>query len=284
MILLNGSLIDKKDVAIDMEDRGYQFGDGVYEVIRVYDGVCFELEAHIQRLAKSADELEIAYPFPLVDIEQQLLELVEKTQLENGTIYIQITRGVARRTHHFPENITPTVVAYVQDLIRPLNKMENGSIAILADDIRWKRCDIKSLNLLGNVLIKQKAKGQGYEEAILHRDGIVTEGSSTNVFIVKNDVIYTHPANHLILKGITREIVINIAQESNFPLIQTHFTVDELLDADEVFITSTTLEVIPIIQVDHQKIGEGRPGLITQTIQREYGNKINQEVARIHSS
>lgn len=280
MILLNEELIKADEVNIHMEDRGYQFGDGVYEVIRVYDGDCFEMDAHLERLVQSADKIRMSLAYPISDLKQNLIALVEKNSLTNGTIYIQVTRGVAPRTHHFPTDVSSVLVAYVQDLDRPSHKTNNGAIAILAEDIRWKRCDIKSLNLLGSVLSKQEAKERGCEEAILHRGGIITEGSSTNVFLIKDRVIYTHPADHYILNGITRKKVMQIAQDYAIQLKEQPFTTKELLQADEIFMTSTTLEITPIIQIDDKQIGNGEPESITRRIQQGYEEEIWKERVR----
>lgn len=276
MILLNEAFFKKDDINIHMEDRGYQFGDGVYEVVRIYEGACFGLDAHIARLEESADKIGMSLPYTTSTVKENLLKLVEVNALKSGTVYIQVTRGVANRTHHFPENTSPVLIAYVQELDRPLYKAENGTTAILSEDIRWKRCDIKSLNLLGSVLAKQEAKEKGCTEAILHREGIITEGSSTNVFLIKDNVMYTHPANNFILNGITRKEVISIAQLQNIQLVESAFTTEELLDADEVFITSTTLEIAPIIQIDDRKIGNGKPGPITRKIQEGYEREIEK--------
>lgn len=274
MILLNEQFIKKNEVTINFEDRGYQFGDGIYEVIRVYNGTYFELDSHLHRLKQSAEKIEMALPYSLEEMKEKLKQLVKKNSLKNGHIYVQITRGIAPRTHHFPNESAAVLVAYTQQAARPKEKTINGISTILTEDIRWLRCDIKSLNLLGNVLAKQKAKKHGCEEAILHRDQTVSEGSSTNVFIIKNRVIYTHPANNLILHGITRKEVLELAQESDIKVVEEPFTINELLHADEVFVTSTTMEIAPVIKVDHTMIGDGRPGQLTQIIQKAFEKRI----------
>ncbi|GIN90948.1 D-amino-acid transaminase [Siminovitchia terrae] len=270
MILLNERFLERDEVTIDIEDRGYQFGDGVYEVIRIYNGACFAMDAHIERLRRSAEQIEMILPYTLTELEENLLKLVEKNNIKTGIIYVQVTRGAAPRAHHFPEGSSSVLVAYVQSLDRPLTKMRNGVKVTLTEDIRWKRCDIKSLNLLGSVLAKQKAKNKGFEEAILHRDEVITEGSSTNVFIIKDQAIYTHPANNLILNGITRNKVLKIAREKKFQVVEEPFTIKELLNADEIFITSTTIEITPVIEIDQTVIAGGQPGPVTCILQKEF--------------
>jgi D-alanine transaminase len=270
MILLNDRFTERNEVIINIEDRGYQFGDGVYEVIRVYGGVCFSMNAHMQRLKRSAAEIEMALPYPLEEIEQKLLQLVETNGLENGHIYMQITRGVAPRTHHFPDQSSAVLVAYTKETERPMEKINHGISTILTEDIRWLRCDIKSLNLLGNVLAKQKAKKYGCDEAILHRGNTVTEGSSTNVYIVNGNEIHTHPANNLILNGITRIEVLRLAKENGVQVVEEAFSVKELLNADEVFVTSTTMEITPVTRIDQTAVGSGQPGSVTRKIQKGF--------------
>lgn len=270
MILLNERFLERDEANIDIEDRGYQFGDGVYEVIRVYDGACFAMDAHIERLRRSAEQIEMTLPYSLTVLKKNLLMLVEKNNIKTGTVYVQVTRGAAPRAHYFPENSSSVLVAYVQNLDRPLTKTRNGVKVTLTEDIRWKRCDIKSLNLLGSVLAKQKAKNKGCDEAILHRDDVITEGSSTNVFIIKDQVIYTHPVNNLILNGITRSKALNIAKEKKLHVVEEAFTIKELLNADEIFITSTTMEITPVIQVDQTVIASGQPGPVTCILQKEF--------------
>lgn len=267
-VLLNDSLIDRKNAKVDITDRGYQFGDGLYEVIRIYQEKPFTLKEHLERFLRSANELSIQLPYPLEELEAKILLLLEKNKIIDGTIYLQLTRGVTPRNHIFPEtSAAPQLVAYTNHVKRPLENLENGVSAMILEDIRWLRCDIKSLNLLGSVLSKQKAYENGCYEAILHREGNVTEGSSSNIFMVKNNILYTHPANHLILNGITRLEVLNICKENNIPHEEKVFTIDELLLADEVFLTSTTSEITPIVKIDNSPIKNGTVGDLTKKLQ-----------------
>lgn len=193
-IIFNGEIVEKSEVNIDIEDRGYQFGDGIYEVIRVYNGHLFTKDEHIQRLYESAEKISIRIPFSKKDLMQRLEELVETNQLDTGIIYLQITRGTYTRQHGFPsEEIIPTYVAYTREMPIPQVSMDNGVKGLLVEDIRWLRCDIKSLNLLGNILAKQQAAEAGCYEAIQHRGEEITEGSSSNVFIVKDNCVITRP-------------------------------------------------------------------------------------------
>lgn len=209
-------------------------------------------------------------PFTIDEIKNKLQGLVKINNINTGTIYIQVTRGATERDHYFTSNLKPIVTAYTTECERPFSQFNEGIKATLVADERWLRCDIKSLNLLGNVLAKYKAKSNDYNEAILYRDEIITEGSSTNVFMIIDGKVKTHEANNYILEGITRNEVIDIAQRCGIPVSEETFTTKELLDADEVFVTSTTIEITPVIQIDDQKIGSGIPGQITMQLQKEF--------------
>ncbi|RKQ30503.1 D-amino-acid transaminase [Oceanobacillus halophilus] len=273
-ILFNDSIIERKKL-IDIEDRGYQFGDGIYEVIGVYDGVFFMLDEHLQRLERSAKELQISLPYPISKLKKYLMELVHVNNLKEGVVYLQVTRGEAERWHYFPSSDTkPILVAYTK-LEETLRKEEDhGATAVLTEDIRWLRCDIKTLNLLPNVLAKQKAVENNAVEAIFYRGDIITEASASNVFIVKNKEVYTHPANNYILNGITRRKVLSICKELGIKVNEQTFKVKDLLDADEVFITATKLDIVPIVKVDQQVIGFGTPGKTTREIVEAFRGSI----------
>jgi len=274
MLLYDDRFIDRSKASIDPEDRAYQFGDGVYEVIRVYDGRPFLIKEHLERLKRSANEIRLTLPYPIEKLEKNLIELIERNRLDHGNVYLQVSRGTAPRYHGFPKNARPLLIAYTQPGERPFKELDEGVRAITTEDIRWLRCDIKSLNLLGAVLAKQTALDHGCHEAIFIRDGIVTEGSSTNIFAVKDGELYTHPANHLILHGITRQITIKIAEKLQIPVNETTFDSKFLLFSDEVFLTSTTMEICPIIEVDNQRISDGKPGLVTRRLQEGFTQEI----------
>ncbi|MDA8353135.1 MAG: D-amino-acid transaminase [Firmicutes bacterium] len=273
-ILFDETFTPRDQAKVDIEDRGYQFGDGIYEVIRVYGGKMFCLEPHLQRLQRSTSEIRLQLPYSLERLKQLLQELVQNNHLTDGNVYLQVSRGTAPRNHKFPENTRPMVVAYTMEAPRPVKMLDEGIHTITDPDIRWLRCDIKSLNLLGAVMSKQKAADRGCEEAILHRDGRVTEGSSTNVFLVKDGTLITHPADHLILHGITRQVVLELAAELNWPVEERAASIEELFRADEVFITSTTTEVTPVISIDGRTVSDGKPGPMTRRLQKAFAERI----------
>lgn len=276
--ILNGEIIERNHAKVDVEDRGYQFGDGIYEVIRVYNGKLFTSQEHLNRFFRSAESIGISIDYTIEHLIKLLEELIEINNLQLGTVYMQLTRGIAPRYHAFPiENVRPTFVAYTKNFDRPEEGLKTGVKAILTDDIRWLRCDIKSLNLLGNILAKQKAAERGCYEAILHRDQEVTEGSSSNVFIVKNDVVITHPSNHLILKGITRDVILKICKENQIALEERTYTINELKQADEVFHSSTGAEVMPIIEIDGNLVNGGKPGPVTRKLQELFEVEIEKQ-------
>lgn len=278
VIFYNGRFMDttQEDATFPIEERGFHFGDGIYEVIRLYDGTFYTLKEHMDRLYRSLQEVRIEIPWTQEKLTSLLKELVMKNQfVSDGQVYLQITRGNAPRNHVFPENPTPNVIAYVKTAERPRTTMKNGVTAFLAEDIRWLRCDIKSLNLLASVLAKQTAKEQGGYEAIFHRNGTVTECSSSNVYLVKDGTVYTHPTNNLILNGITRQRIVAICKEQQIPLIEQAFSVEDITSADELFLTSTTSEVTPIIAVDNKPIGNGKVGTLTTSLQRFYEQDAN---------
>lgn len=269
-VLLNDQIVQRDDVRIDIEDRGYQFGDGVYEVIRVYGGVPFLLHEHLERLERSAREIMLPIGQTSDALATQLKTLIRANELLDGIIYLQVSRGTAPRYHGFPKHVNTTLIAYLKEMPRPLAQLKEGVKAIVLEDIRWLRCDIKSLNLLGNVLAKQNALNNSAFEAIQHRQQTVTEGSASNVFMIHHSKVYTHPANNLILNGITRVKILELCKQLNIPYEEKAFTVDELYEADEVFISSTTSEITPVIEVEGRTIGAGIPGPLTVKLQQEF--------------
>lgn len=265
-VFLNGDYLPYERATVSVEDRGFLFGDGVYEVYRTYQGKPFKFREHLERLDRSLRELRLAAP-PL-DWEAVHRELVGRNGLEQTDVqvYIQITRGAAvPRAHQFPPADTaPTVFALARP-VKPLPESlrTGGATAITVPDERWGRCDIKSINLLPNVLAKQKAADAGAFEALLVRDGVVIEGSSTNVFAVVDGAVVTYPRSNRILGGITREVVVQLARDLGYRLVEGPILVSDLNRATELFITSTTSEVLPVVRVDGRPIGDGRPGPVT---------------------
>ncbi|MBS7530863.1 D-amino-acid transaminase [Hazenella sp. IB182353] len=276
MLLYHDQIKKRSAVNIDIEDRAYQFGDGVYEVIRIYNKKPFYLDAHLDRFVRSSTAIKIELPYPIQQLKQLLLQLIEQAQLETGNIYLQISRGVAPRSHAFPGTIQPVVIAYPQNTNRPISALNEGVCAITTPDIRWLRCDIKSLNLLGACLAKQEAIEREAQEAILIRDGYVTEGSSTNIFVVHNQTLYTHPANHLILNGVTRSIVLNLADKLCISTKESAISENALESAEECFMTSTNMEICPIVQINDKKVGTGRPGIMTKQLQEAFEHLIGK--------
>ncbi|MGN7178796.1 D-amino-acid transaminase [Paenibacillus sp. FSL R5-0490] len=277
-VILNGDLIERSKAKVDIEDRGYQFGDGVYEVIRVYNGKMFTADEHLERLLESGKKIELNIPYSKDQLKQMLIEMIERNNLELGIVYMQFSRGTSPRNHAYPgADVAPVLTAYTRETTRPVESMRNGVKAILIEDIRWLRCDIKSLNLLGNIMAKQKAAQSGSFEAIQHRGDTVTEGSSSNIAIVKDGTLYTHPATNLILNGITRRKINEICRETGIALKESAFTKEDLLAADEVFMSSTSAEVTPIIEIEGKLIGNGSPGPITNKLQNLFEESIEKQ-------
>jgi len=271
VVYLNGNRVDYSDAKVSIEDRGFQFGDGIYEVIRVYQGKFFYLDRHLERLAKGAKEIYLDLDFGIDKLETVCRQAVRESGYQNATVYIQVTRGAYPREHTFPQNTKCTWVVVVRETkANPPEFYEQGVYAITVPDERWTRCNIKTVQLLPNSIAKEKAKRAGAYEAIFHRGDCVTEASSSNVFIVKNKKLYTHPAVNLILHGITRRIVLEIAEKNHIEYSEEVFTLKDLFDADEIFVTGTTTEIMPIVKVDGKIIGDGVPGEITRFIKEEF--------------
>jgi D-alanine transaminase len=273
MILYQDQIVEKTTIHISPDDRGYYFGDGIYEVFRVYNGEFFAKEAHFARLIRTAEATKIQLPYSIEHLEANLNALLHTEKIVEGIVYVQITRGAAPRAHPFPVKSVPVLYAYCSEVKRPLHSIKQGITALTVPDIRWLRCDLKTLNLLANVLAKQEALDAGADEAILHREGIVTECSASNIIMVKSGVLHTHPANNLILHGVTRAIVLDLAIELELPILEEPFDLDALLTADEVFITGTTVEITPVIAIDQQKIADGAIGPITKQLQGAFEQK-----------
>jgi len=281
MLYVDGKWVEPGEAVIQPEDRGYNFGDGIYEVVRIYQGRLYEWDGHIERLYRSAREIKMDLPWTegeLTAIAQELLVKNGINQEDDAILYLQVTRGTSPRQHDIPAGTKPVLMAFARKKERPYKEMEAGIRARIVEDIRWLRCDIKTLNLLGAVLVKQEAKDAGAQDCILHRQGIVTECSAANFFAVKNGQLYTHPANHLILHGLTRRTVIDLARQAGITVNEEPFTTDFVKTADELFLTGTTSEVMPIIQVDGQAVGNGQPGPVVRKLQELFDAHIKQSV------
>lgn len=262
----NSHFLPKEEIRISPDDRGFLFGDGVYEVIRAYGGKLFQADAHLTRLEHSLREIRIA-GIDVAHLGDIANELLERNALGDATIYIQVTRGVAPRKHSFPDTETsPTVYLTAAPLAASSQKAEAGVKIIFVPDIRWARCDIKSITLLPNVLANQQAKENGAEEAVFVRDGTITEGTHSNFCAVIDGALVTHPKSDRILAGVTRQVVLDLCRELSIPVREIPIREEELPRADELMLLGTTTEVMPIVQVDERKIGDGNPGPVTRRL------------------
>lgn len=277
-VLINEHLVDEKDACVPYNDRGYVFGDGIYEYIRTYNNNIFTAKPHFERLLRSAKEIGLELKYNVEELTELIQELLAANGVVNGGVYIQVTRGAAPRDHAFPTpSVEANVMAFTKTYDRPYKLLEEGINAITTEDIRWLRCDIKSLNLLGNVLAKERAVKYNAQEAIQHRGDIVTEGSSSNVYAIKAGEIYTHPVNNYILNGITRMVIKDIAQEKGIPFNEGTFTVDFLRNADEIIVSSTSIEVMPVVKLDGEQVGDGEVGPITKSLQEGFNRYIDTD-------
>ena len=266
-VYLNHKYVNYKDAKIHIEDRGFQFSDSVYEVIKVINGKLLDIEFHLSRLKYSTSELNFNFKINKSLLKNIFLSLVKKNQLKNGIIYLQITRGIQPREHAYKKNLKPNIIIYTAKKKFNLpNKNYKGYKAITYPDIRWGRPDIKTTSLLANILAATEANKQGAYETILVKGQKVTEAAHSNVWIVKGTKIITHPANKEILKGVTRTVLKKIINSLNLKLIEREFSIKELLKAEEVFITSSGSLVTPITQVDKIKINKGKIGVITKSL------------------
>lgn len=274
LVYLNGEYLPADQAKVPVTDRGFVFGDGIYEVTRAVDGRLFAEEAHWLRLERGMREIGIEFDGHLDraairDVSERLLRENDLTE-GHATVYLQVTRGAAARTHWFPpEGTPPTVYLSASRFVIPEDLRKNGGKAITLPDIRWSRCDIKTVNLLGAVLAKQRAKEAGAFDAVLIRDGAVTEGGATNLFAMIDGRLRTYPKSQYILPGITRDIVIEIAREKGIEVQEFPVLAHEIHRADEIFFTGTTTDVQAIVELDGRKIGTGQPGPVSTTLLAE---------------
>jgi len=270
-VYLNGKFFPKSEAFISPEDRGFNFADGIYEVIKYYGGKPYRYADHLERLKRSLKEVQIEYR-DTDQLESVFQELLDKNGLaaQEAGIYLQITRGSQTRIHRFPDTIQPTVYATVFPFASKWDQLKNGVKVITTEDIRWLRCDIKSVSLLPNVLAAQKAHEQDAVEAIFIRNGVVTEGSHSSFMAVKKGVVYTHPNSNLILPGITRKVVFEICRDHNIQVIEEGIPASELANMDEMMIIGTGSEISPVVQLDDTQVGNGNPGPVTLFIQEKF--------------
>ena len=268
---INNKFVNFKSAKIHIEDRGLQFADSVYEVIAVLNNNLIDLDFHLKRLKYSLRELEIKFTINKKKLNNIFLNLIKKNKTRNGIIYLQITRGIQFREHKYQKNLTPTLIVYTRNKSFNLpGKKFKGVNTITYQDLRWKRRDIKTVNLLPNIIAANMAKKKNAYEAILIQNGKVTEGTSSNIWIIKRNNLITHPANSDILKGVTRTSLLKIIKKTSLQLIEKQFTHKQLINADDVFLTSSGSFITPILKIDNKKINNGKIGNITLKLAEMY--------------
>ena len=280
IVYLNGEYVPLEQACVPVLDRGFIFGDGVYEVIPVYARKVFRLEHHLQRLKNSMQAVRLNNPHTDEEWSELINNVIERNDGGDQSIYLQITRGVASRDHRFPGDAIPTVFVMSNLFVMvPSEQLEHGVSAITLDDIRWQYCSIKSIALLPNILLRQQAVEQGAAEAILLRNNEVTEGAASNVFIVKDGIIITPPKTDCLLPGITRDLVVEQAHEHGMPVEEIIIKQDDLLSADEIWLTSSTKEILPVTQLNYETVGSGKPGPVWKQmygLYQEYKHSLRQ--------
>lgn len=272
IVFLNGSFLPIEEAKVPFMDRGFMFGDGVYEGVGMLDGRLVDNEAHLERLERSLAEIRIPNPYSRAEWTHLQEELARRNGMTEGFIYFQVTRGVAERDFFFPEDAKPTVAMFTQaKAIADAPAARTGIAVVTVPDLRWQRRDIKSINLLAQVLAKQAAKEAGAQEAWLVEDGFVTEGGSSSAFIVtKKGSIVVRPLSNAILPGITRKSLLRLSKEAGIVLEERRFTVEEAYDAAEAFLTSASNFVLPIVSIDGRPVADGKPGPITTRLRELY--------------
>ena len=271
LVYLNGAFMPLEEARIPVLDRGFIFGDGVYEVVPAYSRTPFRMAEHLRRLQHSLDGIRLPNPMSNAAWMDLMKELIAKNDGEDQSIYLQLTRGVAKRDHAFPKDMKQTVFMMSSPLTTPPQaQIDNGVSAVTASDFRWLKCDVKSVSLLGNCLLRQMAADAGAVETILFRDGKLTEASASNVFVVKNGVLLAPPKNHLVLPGITYDVVLEIAHAREFEVEVREISEAETRAADEIWVTSSTKEVLAITTLDGKPVGDGAPGMLFKRMHALY--------------
>jgi D-alanine transaminase len=279
IVFLNGNYIPKNQAFISPDDRGFNFADGVYEVVKYYKGEPFRMDDHLDRLSNSLQEVKIKIPsgYNFSEMFARLIEINRLTDIDAG-VYLQITRGAHKRVHHFPADIAPTVYAFAFPLPSFTDALRDGIKVTTAEDIRWLRCDIKSVSLLPNTMLYQEAVEKGAGECILIRNGRVTEATHSSVLGVKNGTIITHPLTPLILPGITRKVVLELCSLHKIPFKEVAIMEKELMEMDEIFIAGTGSEIMPVVQVNCSLVGNGGPGTVTRRLQDLFFGEVGLRV------
>ena len=281
MIYLNGSFIPIEDARISVLDRGFIFGDGVYEVIPVYSHIPFRLAEHLRRLQKSLDGIQLNNPYTDVEWTKLLEQIIAGNEGDDQSLYLHITRGVAPRNHAFPKGVLPTVfIMSSPSVATPKELIVTGISAITANDNRWSRCDIKAISLLPNVLLRQMASDSNAIETLLLRDGFLSEGAASNIFTVKNKLLLVPPKSNLMLPGITYDVVLEIANKYQMPYEIREISENDLRSSDEILLTSSTKEIMPITLLDGKKVGSGKPGEAFSQLYQHYQNFKNSIMRR----
>ncbi len=271
MVFLNGKFMPIEEAKVPVLDRGFIFGDGVYELVPVYSRVPFRLDEHLARLERSLELVRIRNPYTRAEWRDIILQLVAKQPFEDQGVYFQVTRGVAKRDHAFPKDAVPTVFVMSNPLVTPPKELvERGAAAVSAADDRWLHCDIKSISLIGNCLLRQVSADAGATETVLFRDGKLTEASASNVFVVKGGVILSPPKSNLILPGITYDVIFELAQAAALPFEYRDVSRDEVFSADELWVTSSSKEVLAVVTLDGKPVGGGRPGPVFRKMHALY--------------
>jgi D-alanine transaminase len=280
MVFLNGKFLPIEEAKVPVLDRGFIFGDGVYELVPVYSRVPFRLDEHLARLERSLAETRIRNPYTRAQWRELIYRLVDAQSFDDQGLYFQVTRGVAKRDHAFPKDVEPTVFMMSNPLVTPPRELvQKGAAAVTAQDNRWLRCDIKSISLIGNCLLRQLSAGEGAAETILFREGKLTEASASNVFVVKRGVILSPPKSSLILPGITYDVVVELAGANGLPLDLRDITEPEVRGADEIWVSSSSKEVLPVVSLDAVPVGDGRPGPLFGRMYQLY-QEFKQKVMR----
>jgi D-alanine transaminase len=261
IVYLNGQYLPIEEARIPVLDRGFIYGDGVYELVPFYARRPFRLPQHLARLQHSLDGIRLANPFADTEWDGLLRELAARQPFDDQAVYLQVTRGVAKRDHAFPKGVAPTVFMMSNPLPLPgREQVERGVAVVTAEDNRWRRCDLKTISLVGNVLMRQLAADAGAIETVMFRDGFLTEASASNVLVVKDGGIVAPPKDNLILPGITYDLVLELARAAGLPVEVRKVPVAELAAADEVWLSSSTKEVLPVTRIDGRAVGTGKPG------------------------
>lgn len=271
IVFLNGDFLEAENAKVSIFDRGYLFGDGIYEVVPVINGKVIDKEPFFERFDGSMSKIGLKAPFCKTEICTILDTLIAKNDIVEGGIYMQVTRGVAPREFYFPENTPTTFMAFTFKKSIINNPLASSGVKVVScEDIRWKRRDIKSISLLGQVLAKEEVHQKGAFEGWMVEDGFITEGTSSSAYIVKDGVIITRPLSNAILPGIRRKVLMSLTKDHSIKIEERLFTLEEALNADEAFMSSATVFVLPIIEIDGQKIGDGKPGALTQKLRALY--------------